>query len=429
LSIESNVDVEQHSSGALRVLLVCVAVAVLGLALGAPAGAQAPEPIGPSAPPAPEPIGPSTPPAPAPLSPSQPRDPIPRPMQPLTPSTRRVEMTVMSYNINSLGSVAGVFKPLHYPEGVTNASRDARSAKIIEQSLADVVIVDEAFDQPALDMAASLKDVYPYQTPVVGRSCPDKDDRDQAGWNGTYGDCKNGLAFIRGGTMILSKLPILESWQYIFKNRASIWMPGIGTAWTDGMANKGVALVALRAPGGGVVWVAGTHLQSGDSANGRLEKIRMQQLQEMHDFIAQRANYTEEAVLLAGDLNIPIYHDGLDHYGGKLPLLLSDPFTFNLFTTLKTSFNGVSVNCKTNRIACDSQGFAYDPPDYEDSLDYVGYVGAGKQGCCVEPVDMKSPWTLLPPPTYDGSPSDHYPVASTFTLQFKSVTNPSRRKK
>jgi hypothetical protein len=422
--------------------LAALAAAGITALAAAPANAQDSQPLTPLQPQPPQELQPQ----PQPLTPLQPQpqprqvEPIPGPPPRRKQGTKRSQITVMSYNINSLGKVLGIIPPLHYPSGFSNGVRDAAVAKwlrsLSQNDRPDVIVIDEAFDSDALNMADSLSDLYPYQTDVVGRVCDPDDGKDKKKrWNGTYGACHDELAYIRGGTMILSKYNIREKWQYIYRNSTSAFAD-VGSARWDHFSNKGVALVAIDAPNGGVVWVAGTHLQSGDTLQSGstyhyLENIRRMQLGEMVDFIKMRSNWTKEPVLMAGDLNIPIYLDGLSGAGGRMPIPVGDTQAYpNLFTSLKVEDggSGVSVDCQANRIACDSQGEAYDPKDYQDSLDYVGYMSGTS---AAKPVDMTKPktWqnTVLQYRGNKFAPSDHFPVSSTFTLDLQAGKQRVRR--
>jgi endonuclease/exonuclease/phosphatase family metal-dependent hydrolase len=422
----------------LRLLLAVTGALATGALLAGPAAARdegPPKPLTPGEP-QPKPLTPSENP-PKPLTPSEPPPvpaPIEVPMAPITPrmasvkptepvpgpprktpAKRQVKVKVMSFNINSI-TAAGVPVVAYPPPWFgRNGARDKRSADIIAGSGAEVVVIDEAFDSGAEEMAAELMSRgYRYQTPVVGETCP-AEGKAGGGWNGTYGHCDNYIWEKNGGTMILSQLPILEKWQYIFKEGAE----------SDNLSNKGVALVALEAPGGGVFWVAGTHLQSSDSSpfdpNGEFETIRKEQLLEMSSFIAARANVAKETVLVAGDLNVPVYYDRMAGAGGRLVMDWGEHLpALNLFTPLLTSPGGVSVNCVDNVIACGAQVLAPYKDGYQDSLDYLGYYAGTDADPGVRPLDQTPPRVIdtvrKEHNGYAESPSDHFPTWSRFTL-------------
>lgn len=74
----------------------------------------------------------------------------------------------------------------------------------------DVVIFNEAFDNGASDkLLSNVKKEYPYQTPVLGRS--------QSGWDKTEGSYSSTVAE-DGGVAIVSKYPIKEKIQHVFKS-------------------------------------------------------------------------------------------------------------------------------------------------------------------------------------------------------------------
>lgn len=104
----------------------------------------------------------------------------------------------------------------------------------------DVVIFNEAFDNGASDkLLSNVKKEYPYQTPVLGRS--------QSGWDKTEGSYSSTVAE-DGGVAIVSKYPIKEKIQHVFKS-------GCGF---DNDSNKGFVYTKIEKNGKNV-HVIGTH--------------------------------------------------------------------------------------------------------------------------------------------------------------------------
>jgi endonuclease/exonuclease/phosphatase family metal-dependent hydrolase len=343
---------------------------------------------------------------------------------------QHVKVKLASYNVNMIRGTNW------------DVPEDQRAEQILDVIKAfdpDVVVLDEVFTKTANDMVDALTEssALKYRTPVVGRKCSGD------GWDGTYGNCSSKIDVIRGGTVIVSKWPILQKYQYIYRS-SYIW------SW-DYHANKGVALVQIAAPGGGNFWVAGTHLQASDSDVdpkwgfpwGHYEQVRDSQLLELGQFIEQRADWTDEVVLIAGDLNVPVYIDKLnesdlwatrpDHFhpdGGGVVYYDNGGFYLKLVTTLLGSEGGVSVDCLTNTHACLAQNkSAQYPPGYRDSLDYIGFLDNWGRPV---PLDMTPPVTERDAAWKSGagySPSDHYPVMATFTLGFDDDGNAVRATK
>lgn len=135
----------------------------------------------------------------------------------------------------------------------------------------DVVIFNEAFDNGASDkLLSNVKKEYPYQTPVLGRS--------QSGWDKTEGSYSSTVAE-DGGVAIVSKYPIKEKIQHVFKS-------GCGF---DNDSNKGFVYTKIEKNGKNV-HVIGTHTQSEDSrcGAGHDRKIRAEQMKEISDFVKKK---------------------------------------------------------------------------------------------------------------------------------------------
>lgn len=151
----------------------------------------------------------------------------------------------------------------------------------------DVVIFNEAFDNGASDkLLSNVKKEYPYQTPVLGRS--------QSGWDKTEGSYSSTVAE-DGGVAIVSKYPIKEKIQHVFKS-------GCGF---DNDSNKGFVYTKIEKNGKNV-HVIGTHTQSEDSrcGAGHDRKIRAEQMKEISDFVKKKNIHKDETVYIGGDLNV-----------------------------------------------------------------------------------------------------------------------------
>ncbi|MEC3980889.1 sphingomyelin phosphodiesterase [Amycolatopsis sp. H20-H5] len=289
-------------------------------------------------------------------------------------------LKVLSFNIWQLPWIAN-------PNTSDKQARAQAAEAVIREAGADVVVLDEAFSAQAEDLRARLVGVFPFQTPLVGQYCGTS-----PGWTTVDGNCSNSPIVVNGGVTVLSRWPVTEKHQLVFRNSYQ------GTA--DYLSNKGAALLRLRVDGR-PVWIAGTHLQA-DEAPDTLPKahqVRMAQLGEIHGLVAKYAA-PAEPVVVAGDLNIEYWagqerrdalgrtqsQQGEAALGGELGTVGAGEYTFD---------------AATNPNAAKSV-----PATYRDSLDYVGAVfGGGRPRAVVSPVRLVH---------YDGGtiPSDHYPVVA-----------------
>ncbi|MGF1426815.1 sphingomyelin phosphodiesterase [Kitasatospora sp. LaBMicrA B282] len=275
---------------------------------------------------------------------------------------------------------------------------------IIRQHSADVVILDELFNDSSIsDINSKLADLYPYRTPVVGGTCSG------GGWNGTSGNCSSSPFVINGGTMILSKYPITAQYQHVFSNST------YGT-W-DYHSDKGAALVQVD-KGGVKTWVAGTHLQAdeSDTSTDTTQATRLAQLGEIQSWVNGIVG-SSAPVLFGGDLNVEYYHgqsrgdyaNAQAAVGGVLGTPALDPNQ-----TMTTMDCPVSSWCQY------MAGIETFPVDYQDDLDYLGYLNApGRPAPLALPTvgldfDPQAGWTTGQLDT--NAPSDHYPVEATFQL-------------
>ncbi|MEA5361445.1 sphingomyelin phosphodiesterase [Amycolatopsis sp., V23-08] len=282
-------------------------------------------------------------------------------------------VSVLSFNLWQLPWIAN-------PNTSDKEARAQAAEKVIRTQSADVVVLEEAFSAQAESLRSRLIDAYPFQTPLVGQSCSTS-----PGWTSVSGNCSNSPIVVNGGVTVLSRYPITEQHQLVYRNSYS------GTA--DYLANKGAALVRIFAHGK-ALWLVGTHLQA-DEAPDTLPKahqIRMAQLGELRDLAAAHVP-AADPVAIAGDLNI-------EYWAGQgrrdaLGRSQSEQGEAVLGGTLRTAGAGeYSFDAVTNPDAAKSV-----PATYRDSLDYVGSLRRAEVG----PVQLVH---------YDGGtiPSDHYPV-------------------
>ncbi|MET9229287.1 sphingomyelin phosphodiesterase [Lentzea sp. NPDC003310] len=242
----------------------------------------------------------------------------------------------------------------------------------------DVVVLQEAFDNTASDrLLANLRDTYPHQTPVLGRS--------RAGWDVTSGRYSDATPE-DGGVAVLSRWPITTRVQHVYADAC-------GADW---FSNKGFAYVRIEAPSG-PVHVIGTHMQAEDSTcTSAPGGYRAKQRAEIRAFLAARNIPSGEPVYVAGDLNVVAasaeFPAMVAELGARTPELGGHPFSWD---------------CADNSVCRDQYG-----PEYaSEQLDYVLTV----QGPVLrnETRRAKSPqwsiWSWGRKYTYTDF-SDHYPV-------------------
>ncbi|GLY51127.1 sphingomyelin phosphodiesterase [Lentzea sp. NBRC 102530] len=242
----------------------------------------------------------------------------------------------------------------------------------------DVVVVQEAFDNAASDrLLANLRDTYPHQTPVLGRS--------KSGWDVTSGAYSDSTPE-DGGVAVLSRWPITTRVQHVYRDAC-------GADW---FSNKGFAYVRIEAPGG-PVHVIGTHMQAEDSTcTSAPEGYRAKQRAEIKAFLTARNIPAAEPVYVAGDLNVikasAEFPRMVSELGAHTPEVGGHPFSWD---------------CADNSVCRDQYG-----PEYaSEHLDYVLTV----QGPLLrnETRRVKSPewsiWSWGRKYTFTDF-SDHYPV-------------------
>ncbi|MFF8848294.1 sphingomyelin phosphodiesterase [Streptomyces sp. NPDC015127] len=178
------------------------------------------------------------------------------------------------------------------PSGITDWEPDRRASIAAEAGYLQpngILVLTELFDNSATDeyLFPLLASHHPYRTPVIGRS--------SSGWDRTTGGYY-GTPLEDGGVVIASKWPIRHRAQHIYG----------GGCGADYWAAKGFAYAVIDAAGKRI-HVVGTHLQADDPgcSGGEAAWIRANQLNSIAGYLAQRSIPSGEAVVIAGDFNIP----------------------------------------------------------------------------------------------------------------------------
>ncbi|NBI30300.1 sphingomyelin phosphodiesterase [Chengkuizengella marina] len=246
----------------------------------------------------------------------------------------------------------------------------------------DAIILNELFDNKASDVLLSkLDEEYTYQTPVMGRS--------NSGWDETLGSYSN---FVPedGGVSIVSKWPIEEQIQYIYKNGCGV----------DYYSNKGFVYAKIQ-KNDRFYHIIGTHAQANDTGcgYGEAESVRSTQFQEMRDFIIDKNIPVEDIVLMGGDFNVNKENDQ------EYTLMLE---TLNVVPPDEFTGHSSTFDYGTNSIL--AYGHSNSDPQYLDYI-FVEKDHAHPALWVNEVLNVKSPtWTAIINDYNDYS--DHYPVAS-----------------
>ncbi|MFE1297468.1 sphingomyelin phosphodiesterase [Streptomyces sp. NPDC058731] len=269
-----------------------------------------------------------------------------------------------------------------------NWGQDHRAAAIAKASFFqgnDVVVLQEAFDNPASDVLKSAAaGAYPYQTPVVGRS---KD-----GWDAT-GGAYSATTPEDGGVTVLSKWPVLRKEQYVYRDAC-------GADW---WSNKGFAYVVLNV-NGTRVHVVGTHAQSTDPGcdPGEAAALRSRQFKAIDAFLDAKNIPANEEVLVAGDMNVDSRTAEYGSMLGDAGLVGADARTGHPY----------SFDTQENSVA----RYRY-PDDPREDLDFVLFrAGHVRPAVWKNEVvkEESAPWTVSSwgtDYTYTNL-SDHYPVTA-----------------
>lgn len=311
------------------------------------------------------------------------------------------ELPVNDSTVNNANS-NNDFKLLTYnvymlPRAISDWSPDARAQHLLSSDIFndyDAIILDELFDnQAGTTLLNGLKQAYPNQTPVLGRS--------QSGWDATEGNYGS-TTIEDGGVSIISPWPITEKVQYIYSSACGF----------DGTSNKGFVYVKLN-KNGRDFHVIGTHVQAEDSlcSTGQAAQIRLGQFQEIQQFIEDRNINTEDLVFIGGDLNV---NKGTQEYQNMLEALqVNEPHYSGYDATWDPKSNGIAH---------------YNYPDlHSEYLDYI-FVSRNHAQPAVwqnQAIDITGPrWE---DDNYQFQElSDHYPVAA-FTYADENTRTQSER--
>jgi len=334
-------------------------------------------------------------------------------------SSPTIKIKVMTYNLQQLYDMG----PKTWWDQVNRAARIPHALKALFSSsrdgTPDVLILNEAFNSYATQVCMALKDVFPYQTPVIGKSTE--------GWTSTTGKSLSRSSnwrqnvTINGGVVILSRYEILEPRQYLYHAaHASTW---------DCWSNKGVAYAKVQVPpdknnsgGGGIVHVLGTHLQAdeGHVPYDDTHQVRMEQLRELRTFVTVELQLPKtERVIIAGDLNVEYTTEAY-----RIDLETQLRATLRYEHTLPGSFSAphnwmTRANARANQQS----------EDRNETLDYIlvfqDYAQPKNGTGMVVVVPMKSAeswywrylaqqWPDKTDPGVHSDLSDHYPVLASF---------------
>lgn len=271
-----------------------------------------------------------------------------------------------------------------YPNyGQEQRARLIAAAPILQNQ--DVAVFQELQDNSSSEaLLQGLKARFPHQTPVIGRS--------QSGWDGTEG--WDGARPEDGGVAIVSRWPIVEKRQYLFRNAGCSW---------DQYALKGFAYAKLQV-GGQYYHVLGTHLQSEDSGCKDHAAVRQAQLREIADWLRARQLPKDEVVLIAGDMNVDRRKPA--EYRAMLDILqANEPRYAGVSDSFDTARNGLALERYGAR--------GGDAPEY---LDYILALKGHRQPSVWHNLALDAPspqWTVqsVGKHTYAYTDySDHYPV-------------------
>ncbi|MFT4765888.1 MAG: sphingomyelin phosphodiesterase, partial [Oleispira sp.] len=174
------------------------------------------------------------------------------------------------------------------PETLFSWNHEGRAEMIPQSEIVngqDAILLQELFDNgPASTLMNGLKADYPYQTPVMGRS--------RSGWDQTLGAYAD-LSPEDGGVAIVSRWPITEQIQYVYKEACG----------ADYLSNKGFVYARVD-KNGAAYHLISTHAQAEDSACTDPAATRKSQFIEMQNFIAGHNLPADEVVFMGGDFNV-----------------------------------------------------------------------------------------------------------------------------
>jgi len=215
--------------------------------------------------------------------------------------TPQTNIKVLTHNVFLLSGALGLYQV----PGLKERANHIRAASYIKEY--DVVILNELFEfnkgnKSAKLLLNGLSSEYPYQTPVIGENAPKTSNcSDRGCWNQTASDIPQGRVIdqlhLNGGVAIISKWPIEEKIQYIFKEE------GCGA---DSYANKGFAYTKIN-KNGITFHIVATHTQAVDNGCGGTKDrdVRKNQFKEIREWIDKKSlPLNQEILLIGGDLNV-----------------------------------------------------------------------------------------------------------------------------
>ncbi|ESU23490.1 phospholipase C [Flavobacterium enshiense DK69] len=307
-----------------------------------------------------------------------------------TSSSKLAEVTeslkVMSYNVYQLPSIMPQYK-----------SRDRAAALYtyvsnLGANSPDVLVIEEGFNTNfGNEFLAKIKTLYPYATPLLGLYCGSGGGTSlyPNDWNSYSGACGNSIFYVNGGTIILSKYPILAKHQLVYVNKISS---------LEGNSNRGVAYAVIN-KNGKKFHVFGTHTASEQPGYpGRA--TREKQFAEMRAFKNKFHIPVSEPVIYAGDMNVE-YTLTSEYEGMKGILNANVNYYFDPLTIRGTYSNQNTV--------VQYQGYT----DYNNTLDYILYSNEHKLPYQVAPMQQ-----LIAKYPNLGDVSDHDPVLINYVFKY-----------
>ncbi|AXX14668.1 sphingomyelin phosphodiesterase [Leptospira borgpetersenii] len=215
-------------------------------------------------------------------------------------ASQNVEIKILSHNVSLMSTQLPAWTDWGQKE---RAEQIANSDYIKNQ---DVIVFEGLSDTNARKILLDgIHSQYPYQTEAVGST--------RNGWNATLGVYRQSTS-ADGGVVIVSQWPIEEKVQYIFDN------PGCGV---ESSYHKGFTYVRIN-KNGKKFHVIGTQVQTvGPACSDLGRSVRMNQFNNIKDFINTKAIPGDELVLIAGDLNVTRGSD--EYYGMLTSLNVSEP--------------------------------------------------------------------------------------------------------
>ncbi|GAB3127960.1 hypothetical protein GCM10027289_06270 [Tsukamurella serpentis] len=299
--------------------------------------------------------------------------PGPKPEAVTATALPRNQVKVEAWNLYQLPDVLNILAG-------DRAGPEARAAAALERlksSDADILTLSEVNGSNGKKILEELREKYPYQTVRLADSCV-----------GVYGACSDAPWSVNGGVAIVSKYPIVDTQQYVYRNYSSLA--------PDAFANKGAVLARIDKDGE-QFWVVSTHTQADDTiddAAARTHELRRRQAQELRAFV-ETFVAPGAPVIYGGDFNVEYFRgqDKRDAQGRSEFEQIKALSGINLFDPGKLPFTFDSAFNPLVR-----------PIGYRDTLDYVGTSGAAQMG------GVRVPGLGADPA------SDHNPVTGTAVL-------------